>query len=282
MVGRFTGGLAIATNIACAGFAACTGSSLASTATMSTIALPEMRKLNYDMKLATGSVASAATLGILIPPSTMFIIYGYLTEQSVGKLFIAGILPGILLTLLFVLVVIILCNLNPSLGPKGEKFRLKEAVLSLKNAWWMLALFILIIGGMYIGVFTASEAGAAGAFGAFLIALARHRLTWKTFFTSIKEAAEVSCYVLTILIGATIFTTFLVHAGFQATVTEWVTTLHMSRYLILFLILFLYIPMGMFMDTMAMLLLTVPIFTPVISHFGLRYGMVWRAGCHAD
>lgn len=273
IVGRLPGGLALATNLACTGFAACTGSSLASAATMATIALPEMKRLEYDMKLATGCIAAGGTLGILIPPSTMFIIYGYLTEQSIGKLFIAGILPGIMLSMLFLGWILMTSLRNPNLAPRGKLYPWKEALISLKGVWGMIALFILIIGGLYFGIFTPSEAGAMGAFGAFVLALARRRLTWKNFAASLKDSVQITCFVLTILIGATLFNAFLVHAEFQVMLSDWVLDLNVSRYVILALILALYVPMGMFMDTLAMLLLTVPIFFPVLMNLG--FDPIW-------
>jgi C4-dicarboxylate transporter DctM subunit len=276
-VGRAPGGIALATNLACTAFAACTGSSLASAATMATIALPEMKSRGYDMKLATGSIAAGGTLGILIPPSTMFIIYGYLTEQSVGRLFIAGIFPGLILSGLFSMWILFVCLRNRNLGPPGPSYPLREVLSSLKGIWGMLALFILVIGGLYIGIFTPSEAGAIGAFGAFALSVLRRRLSWQSFLSSIKESAEITCFILIILVGVAIFNNFLVHAGFQTILRDWVLSLKLSPNLLIALIIFLYIPMGMFMDTLAMLLLTVPIFFPIVTALGfdpIWYGVI--------
>lgn len=273
LIGRAPGGIALATNLACTAFAACTGSSLASAATMGIIALPEMKKRGYDMELATGCVAAGGTLGILIPPSTMFIIYGYLTEQSIGRLFIAGILPGLLLSGLFCLWILFSCIRNPKLGPPGPTFPLRETLSSLKGIWGMLALFILVIGGLYVGIFTPSEAGGVGAFGAFALGVFRRRLSWDAFVASLKETTINTCFILILLVGVSLFNAFLVHAGFTKILQDWVLSLHWSRYLLLSLIIFLYIPMGMFMDTLAMLLLTVPIFFPIITSLG--FDPIW-------
>jgi C4-dicarboxylate transporter DctM subunit len=277
LVGRAPGGIALATNFASTAFAACTGSSLASAATMATIALPEMKSRNYDMRLATGCVAAGGTLGILIPPSTMFIVYGYLTEQSIAQLFIAGILPGLMLSGLFSVWIFTACLRNPRLGPPGPAYPGREVLSSLWRIWGMLALFVLVIGGLDVGIFTPSEAGGVGAFGAFALGVLKRQLTWQGFVSSLRESAMNACFILILLVGITIFNAFLVQAGFTRILQDWILSLNLSPYLILAVILLLYIPMGMFMDSMAMLLLSTPIFFPIVTSLGfdpIWYGVI--------
>lgn len=272
-VGRAPGGVALATNIACTAFAACTGSSLASAATMAVIALPELKKRGYDLKMATGCIAAGGTLGVLIPPSTMFIIYGFLTEQSIGRLFIAGILPGLLLSALFSLYILAACMKDRTLGPPGPAYPLRETLVALKGISGMLCLFLIVIGGLYFGVFTPSEAGGVGAFGAFALGIIKRKLSLKTFILSLKETTLNTCFMLILLVGVNIFNAFLVHAGFTRLLQGWVSSLDMPPYFVLSVILFLFIPMGMFMDTFAMLMLTTPIFYPIVVSLG--FDPIW-------
>jgi C4-dicarboxylate transporter DctM subunit len=271
-IGRLPGGLALATNLACTGFAACTGSSLASGATMGTITYPEMMKFNYSPRLATGCIASGGTLGILIPPSIVFIIYGFLTAQPIGTLFIAGILPGLLLSVTFATTILAMCIRNPRLGPRGEPFSWRERFTSLTGIWGMLLLFVLVIGGLYFGVFAPSEAGAMGAFGAFVIALSR-RTKVPLFITALKDSLRLTCMILTITIGAMIFGVFLTLSGAPSMLAAWIAALPVSPYLILIFILLMYIPLGMVMDALAMVLLTIPIIFPIIT--GLGFNPIW-------
>ena len=207
-IGRFPGGLASTTTLSCTLFAACTGSSTAGAATMGVVAFPEMQKFNYDQRFSTGCIAAGGTLGILIPPSILFIIYGCLTETSIAELFIAGILPGILLSILFILMITIRCVINPKLGPRGKSYSWTEMFVSLKGVWGMLTLFLLVIVGLYFGIFTPSEAGSIGAFGAFCIGLATRRLTKSGFIDALKSTLSTTCFIITITIGAMIFTAF--------------------------------------------------------------------------
>ena len=271
-IGRLPGGLAMATNLACTGFAACTGSSLASGATMGTIAYPEMRRFNYNERLATGCIAGGGTLGILIPPSVVFIIYGFLTNQPIGVLFIAGILPGLLLSSLFLTIILTMCVRDPKLGPRGESFPWRERFASLSGIWGMLALFLLVIGGLYFGFFTPSEAGAIGAFGAFLICLHRRTKIGK-FITALKESLQITCFTMTILIGAMIFSFFVTVSGFPSVFSAWVTGLPLSPHAILVMILVIYIPLGMVLDALSMVLLTTPTVFPIIK--GLGFDPIW-------
>lgn len=267
-VGRLPGGIALATQLACTGFAACTGSSLASAATMAIVAIPEMKKHGYDPRLSTASVAVGGTLGILIPPSIIFIIYGLMTETSIGKLFVAGILPGMLLALSFMLLIFVMCVINPKLGPRGPSYTWKERVVALKGVWGMMSLFILIIGGIYKGICTPTEAAAIGSFGAFLIVCLRRKLTMKMMKETVTSTVQTTCMIMMIVIGAQIFNTFFSMTGTPTLVANWIGGLPLSRYVILGLILALYIPLGMVMDSLPMILLTLPTFFPVVVGLG--------------
>jgi tripartite ATP-independent transporter DctM subunit len=267
-VGRQPGGLALATQLACTGFAACSGSSLASAATMGVVSLPEMKKYNYSPRLATASVAAGGTLGILIPPSIIFIVYGLMTETSIGKLFIAGIIPGLILSSLFLVLIYVMCRRNPQLGPCGPHFSWNAKFRSLWKTWGMLALFLLVIGGIYFGIFTPTEAGAIGAFGAFLITIIRRRMTRKILLTTLKGTVQTTAMIFMIVIGAQIFNSFLALSGVPAMIAEWIAALPLPRYAILVAILLLYIPLGMVMDALPMILLTLPTLFPVVVDLG--------------
>jgi C4-dicarboxylate transporter DctM subunit len=272
-VGRFPGGLALATTLASTGFAACSGASLAGAATMGSVAYPEMKKFNYHDRLSTGCITSGGTLSCLIPPSAAFIIYGVLTETSIGKLFIAGIFPGILLAFLYLALIVFMCRRNPELGPPGPSYPMKEMLVSLKGTLSVLILFLLVIGGLFAGVFTPSEAGSMGAFGAFVIALVRRRMNVSNLVSSLRDTIKTTCFILTITIGAMIFSSFLAVGGFSSMFRDWVAMLPVSRHLILICILFIYLPLGMVMDGLAMLLLTIPIVFPIVLNFG--FDPVW-------
>ena len=269
-IGRQPGGLALATTTACTGFAACTGSSLASAATMGVIAIPEMKRFNYDPRLATGCVAAGGTLGILIPPSIIFIIYGVLTETSIGALFIAGIFPGLLLSLLFLGLIYFMCRRNPPFGPRGPSFPWRERFASLAGVWGMLALFIIVIGGIYAGIFTPTEAGAIGAFGAFLITIFRRRLTWSNLIATLKDTVRTTAMIFMILIGAQIFNTFLALSGIPPMIAHGIGGLPVPPYAILVIILAVYIPLGMVMDALPMILLTLPTMFPIVAGLGFN------------
>jgi tripartite ATP-independent transporter DctM subunit len=272
-LGQLPGGLGIATCYACAAFGACCGSTTAGAAAMGKVILPEMKKYHYDPSLATACVASAGSLAILIPPSTIFIIYGIMTEESIGKLFAAGILPGILLATLFALTVYIICRRNPELGPPGVKASWKERVASLSGVVEMLILFALVMGGLFAGFFTPTEAGAGGAAGALIIALARRMITWRGFIDSLVETTRITTMVFVIVTGATIFGHFMAVTRVPYELSEWLGGLAVSRYVIMGFIIFGYLIAGCFMDSLAMITLTVPILYPVILKLG--FDSVW-------
>ena len=268
------GGLAMATVAACAGFAAISGSSVATAATMTTVALPQMRKMGYDPRLATGSVAAGGTLGILIPPSVIFLIYGFLTETSIGKLFLAGVLPGILLTVLFVFTIAIVTWHNPKLAPTvQERASFFDRLKALREVWAVAALFTLVIGGMYGGVFTATEAAGIGAFGTLVLALVRGRLTWATLWRSLASTAETVAIITVILVGAVVLGYFLAVTQLPMKLSQALADSGLSPTSIMLMIIAAYLIMGAFMDELAMILLTVPILFPVTQALG--YDPVW-------
>ena len=272
-LGRFPGGLAMATVGACAGFAAVSGSSVATASTMGTVAIPEMKKYKYDDALATGCVAAGGTIGVLIPPSIGLVIYGILTEQSIGKLFFAGFLPGILEAVFYIVTVYILCKRNPTLGPKGPSYTLKEKVFSLKDTWGVFALFILVLGGIYLGVFTPTEAAGIGAFGAFLFAFLKKRMNWKNFKSTLSETAYTTGMALFILLGGKLLGYFLAVTRLPFELANIVTTMDVNRYVILFAIMAVYVFLGAIMSVLAMLILTIPIIFPVVATLG--FDPIW-------
>ena len=272
-LGHFPGGLAMATIGACAGFAAICGSTNAAAATMATVALPEMKRYKYSMELATGSVAAGGSLGILIPPSVIFIVYGIMTEQSIGKLFAAGILPGILLSILFILTIYIRVRIKPVLGPPGPKTSLREKLQSLSGVIEMLLIFGLVMGGLFKGFFTPTEAGAAGAFITLMLAVGRRHISWEKFFVAIWESVRISCMVLVIVAGATVFGHFLAVTRIPYILADWVAGLPLPPWAVMGLIVSIYLIGGCFMDSLAMILLTIPIFYPVAVNLG--YDPIW-------
>ncbi len=272
--GRTRGGLAIATIAASAAFGACCGSSPASAATMCSVALPEMRRLGYNDSLATGSIAAGGGLAVLIPPSVIMIIYGIMTGQSIAKLFVAGILPGIVLTVLYIIAIIIITRIDPSLGPGGQKTKLKQKVLAVMNGIGDTALlFFLIMGGLVIGFFTPSEAGAIGALGVLLIGLTRRTLGWENILLALSDTVRLSSMIFLIIAGATVFGHFLAATQLPLFLASWVAGLPFPRIYIMIAMILVYIIGGCVMDGMALLLLSIPIFFPVTQSLG--YDPIW-------
>ena len=272
-MGHLRGGLAIATIGACAAFSAICGSTSATAATMASVALPEMKKYNYDPALATGVVAAGGSLGILIPPSTIFIVYGIMTEQSIGKLFMAGVLPGILLSLLFVATILIWTWLRPELVTPSPKSTWNEKLASLAGVIETFILFLSVMGGLFVGFFTPTEAAAIGAAGVLIIALIGRNLSWKGFLQALNETTRVTCMILVIVAGATVFGHFLAITRIPFDIGGWVSTLPLSPPMIIGLIIFIYLIMGCLMDSLAMIMLTIPIFYPVVTSLG--YDPIW-------
>jgi C4-dicarboxylate transporter DctM subunit len=272
-IGHWPGGLAIATVGACTGFAAICGSTNATAATMAAVTLPEMKKYHYKDSLATGVVAAGGSLGILIPPSVIFIIYGVMTEQSIGKLFMAGILPGLLLSLLFSLTIIIWANLKPEIAPRGPNFTIKEKLKSLSGLIETIILFLIVMGGLFFGIFTPTEAGAIGAFGTLLIAVVRRKISFQGFIQSLVETTRISCMILMVVAGATIFGHFLAVTRIPFDVANWVSGFNLPPHTIVGIIILVYLIGGCFIDALALITLTVPIFYPVIVSLG--FDPVW-------
>jgi C4-dicarboxylate transporter DctM subunit len=272
-IGSLRGGLASATVLACAVFASITGSSATGTVLMSKVALPQMRRYKYDDAMASGCIASAGTMGILIPPSMGFILYGLLTEQSIGKLFMAGFLPGILLTILMILAITIITAFRPEAGPAGPKTTFKEKVASLKRIWHVMLLFLLVLGGIYGGIFTPTEAGAIGAFGAFVIVVITRQLTRKIFQEILKESVTTSAMIFFIVVGAFIFMKFLGISKLPFALVKIIEQLQVSKYVIIAGIILLYILLGMFLEIYSAVTFTIPIIYPIIVALG--FDPIW-------
>ena len=274
-VGHIRGGIAMATVMACAAFSAICGSNAATAATMSTVALPQMKKFNYDDKLSTGSVACGSTLGVVIPPSVVLIVIGLSTEQSIAKLFYGGIGAGITMAVLLTLTVYLVCRFNPEWGPVGPKTGVVEKLKALSGALEMIILFLLVMLGLYFGIFTPAEAGAVGSFFAVLISAVQRRLTWRGFVASIADTLRVSCMVIVIIAGAMIFGRFLAVTRIPFDIASWVVALPVPNMIIVTIIFAIYILGGAVMDALALLLITIPIFFPVARELG--YDPIWFA-----
>lgn len=271
--GGFRGGSAMSTMAACGGFAAICGSSVATAATMTRVALPEMRRNGYADSLSTGLIASGGTLGILIPPSVVLVLYGFLTDQDIGKLFLAGVIPGLLAILLSFITIRVLGMLRPESMPAGERSSWREKFDSLRGIWAVLLLFIAIVGGIYLGVVTPVEAAALGACCTFLIGVLRRRLTLKLTLACLLDALRTSVAIFTILIGAMLFGYFLTVTQSPQLLTSWLTSLPVGSYGVLLLILGLFLVLGCVLDPMAMIILMVPILYPVITSLG--FDPIW-------
>jgi tripartite ATP-independent transporter DctM subunit len=273
-IGHIRGGLAIATVGACGLFAAICGDSIATAVTMGKVAYPEMKRFGYDDRLSSASVIVGGTIGILIPPSLGFILYGILTEESVGKLFMAGIFPGILEALFYIITISILCRLNPKLAPPiGEQINIWEKVAGLKVVWPMIVIFLLVIVGIYAGIFTPTEAGAVGAFGAIVVALVLRRFGWIELRKAATETAGSTTMILYVLIGAFVFMRFITLTDLPVAISEFVVGLQVPKLIILLGIVSVYIILGCFLDVLIVIILTVPIIYPTIV--GLGYDPIW-------
>jgi len=271
---KLPGGLAIATIGACAAFAAVSGSSVATAATMGTIAAPEMKRFKYHPGLAAGSIAAGGTLGFLIPPSIGFIIYGMLTEQSIGRLLIAGIIPGLILAAAYMGVVVVKVKLNPSLAPISPRpVTWREKFIALTGVWEPLAVFLVVMGGIYMGFFTPTEAGAIGATALFLVALTKGRLNGKNLGHALQEAVRISVMVLFLVAGANVFSYFLALSTIPMKVAAWAAGLQVSPYLVHAFVILIYLFLGCFLDAISMMVLTMPVIFPVILALG--FDPIW-------
>lgn len=272
-LGHLRGGLGIATIASCGGFAAICGSSVATAATFSRVAYPEMRRYGYPQSFATGVIAAGGTLGIMIPPSTVLAVYGLITQQDIGKLFVAGIIPGIIAVLMYMATITVIGYARPGYLPAGIRASWGERLEGMRNVWATLLLFAFVIGGIYGGLFTPTEAAGMGAAGAFLIGIARRRLSGPDILRSLLEATRTTAAVFTVLIGAILFGYFLTITQTPQKVTEFLTGLGLGRYGVLALILIMYLVLGCLMDALAMIILTVPIIFPVVVALG--FDPIW-------
>ena len=271
--GRLPGGLAVTSVITSAAFGAVTGSSIAAVHTMGSMVIPEMKRYNYDMRLATGSVAAAGTLAILIPPSITLVIYGVWTETSIGQLFIAGVIPGIILAAMFCGTIIARCVANPELGPRGPRYPLRERMLSLLKLAPTAVVFVIVLGGIYGGIFTPSEASAAGVVGVLAVALAMRRLTWSALRDSLHQAGIVSAMIFVIIVGGVLLSRFLVQTDVTSSMVGAIGTLEVHRYVIILLFVVMYLILGAILDVLGMIILTLPFVFPIILDLG--FDAVW-------
>jgi C4-dicarboxylate transporter, DctM subunit len=272
-IGHFRGGLAHATVAACAGFGAICGSSIATAATMSKVAYPSMKKLGYSDSLATGVMAAGGTLGIMIPPSTIMVIYGIITETNIGKLFAAGVIPGILTALLMMAAIVYMTSKDPEHAPAGKRSSWPERWAALRGIWGVVLLVVVVLGGIYGGFFTATEGAGFGAAGAFLFALARRRLTMAILVQVLVESARTTAMLFTLLIAATIFANFVNFTSMPNDLKEWITHLGLSPVMIITAMMFIYVVLGTVMEELTMVLLTIPLFFPIVTALG--FDPVW-------
>jgi C4-dicarboxylate transporter, DctM subunit len=272
-LGHFKGGLAIATVAACGGFAAVSGSSAATAATMAKVAIPSMRRYGYADTLAAGTVAAGGTIGILIPPSAAMIIYGILTESDIGALFIGGILPGLLTITLYCLVIMVVVRIWPESGPPGERSDWSTRFKSLYKVWGVLVLFFLVLGGIFIGAYTPSEAGAIGAVGALAFAIGRRKMSFEAFYKSLIEAGYITTQIFTVAFGALVLNHFINLSGMPEAIINFIQALEVAPITVVFIILGIYVILGMFTDGFSMIFISVPIFVPIVEALG--FDLVW-------
>ncbi len=272
-LGHRKGGLAMATIVACGGFSAVCGSSLATAATMSKVAMPSMRKFGYADSLATGSIAAGGTLGILIPPSVILVIYGIMTESDIGQLFAAGILPGLLGVFCYLCAVAAATKINPKIGPRGERVSWPDRLRSLKGVWGVLLLFFIVMGGIYAGIFTPTEAAGIGATGAFFFTLFRKKLTWVILKKVLVDSASTTAMIFFLLIGSMIFANFVNVVGLPGALADFVLSWDVSPFVVILILMFVYVILGCILESMSMIVLTVPVFYPMIQALG--FDLIW-------
>jgi tripartite ATP-independent transporter DctM subunit len=276
-IGHVPGGLAMATVGGATAFKAICGSSPATAATFASVAVPEMDRYNYDKKLSTGIVATVGTLGILIPPSVTLIVFGIITEQSIGRLFLAGIIPGLIIALFFVFIIYGWCKINPTLGPKGEKSTWRARIASLPEVIWVVVIFLLIIVGLMKGFFTPTEAGSVGTFAVLLLTIFKRDMNWKGYLKSVAESLRTACMVLMLIAGSTVLGHFLAVTKIPMIAADWIIQLPFHKYTVMVLIAFIYLIGGSFIDDLAFMVLATPIFYPVIIKMGfdpIWFGMI--------
>jgi C4-dicarboxylate transporter DctM subunit len=272
-VGHIPGGLAMATVMGATGFKAICGSSAATSATFASVAIPEMDRFSYSRALSSGIVATVGTLGVIIPPSVTLIIYGILTEQSIGQLFLAGIIPGLLIALLFLGIIFMWAKTRPQDAPKSDRSTWKERMRSLPDVAWVLIVFLLVVGGIMTGFFTPSEAGAVGTFAILILALVKKGLNFRKYATSLDEALRTTSMILMLVIGSTVFGHFITVTNIPQATADWVAVLPINRYIILIMIGFVYLIGGSFIDDLAFMILATPIFYPIVVKLG--FSLLW-------
>ncbi|MGE0737342.1 MAG: TRAP transporter large permease [Alphaproteobacteria bacterium] len=273
LIGHWRGGLALATIGACALFGAICGSSLATAATMARVAVPEMRRHGYDDRLSAGALAAGGTLGILIPPSIIMVIYALLTEQSIGKMFLAGFIPGAVATLCYMVAAYLVARYRPGSGPAGERVGWAQRLVTLKRVGPVLALFIVVMGGMYIGLFSPTEGAAVGSFGAFVLTILARQMTWRVLIDSLRETAGTTAMIFMIFIGTSILQYFLETSTLPKMLNDLIVGAELHRYTVLIIILAVYLILGCFLDSLSMLLITLPLFFPIIKNLG--FDPIW-------
>ncbi len=276
-IGHIPGGMAMATVAGATAFKAICGSSPATAATFASVAVPEMDRYNYDKKLSTGIVATVGTLGILIPPSVTLIVFGIITEQSIGKLFLAGLIPGLIIAFFFIVIIYGWCKINPALGPRGEKSTWRERIASLPEVFWVVLIFALVVGGLMQGFFTPTEAGSVGTFAVLLLSVIKRDINFKGFIKSVAESLRTACMVLMLIAGSTILGHFLAVTKIPMIASDWVISLPLNRYVVMIIISLIYQMGGSFIDDLAFMILATPIFYPAIIKLGfdpIWFGMI--------
>jgi C4-dicarboxylate transporter, DctM subunit len=272
-IGHVRGGLAHATVAACAGFGAICGSSIATAATMSKVAYPSMRKLGYSDSMSTGVMAAGGTLGIMIPPSTIMVIYGIVTETNIGKLFAAGVIPGLMTAAMLMLAIVYMTSRDPEHAPAGRRSTWPERWRALRGIWGVLVLVLVVLGGIYGGFFTATEGAGFGAAGAFLFATARRRLSWRSLFEVLVESARTTAMLFTLLIAATLFANFVNFTTLPGDLKDWITHMGLSPIMVVVAMMAVYVLLGTVMEELTMVLLTIPLFFPIVTSMG--FDPVW-------
>jgi tripartite ATP-independent transporter DctM subunit len=272
-IGHIPGGLAMATVAGATVFKAICGSSPATAATFASVAVPEMDRYNYDKKLSTGTVATVGTLGILIPPSVTLIVFGIITEQSIGKLFLAGIVPGLMIAFFFIFTIYIWCRMNPALGPKGERSTWKQRIAALPEVLWVVGVFLLVIGGLIYGFFTPTEAGSIGTFAVLLLSVLKRDIGFKGYIKSVTESLRTACMVLMLIAGSAVLGHFLTRTKIPMIAADWIISLPLSPDVIMIIISVVYLIGGSFIDDLAFMILATPIFYPAIIKLG--YDPIW-------
>jgi tripartite ATP-independent transporter DctM subunit len=272
-IGHISGGLAIGTVLAGTAFKAVCGSSNATAATFATVAVPEMDRYNYDRKLSCGTVATVGTLGAILPPSVAMIIYGLITETSIGKLFLAGIIPGLMIAFSFIITLLFWCKINPRLGPKGEKSTWKERLASLFPVLWVIAIFFLVVGGLMMGLFTPTEAGSVGALAVLILSVVKRDMNLEGFIKSTMESVHIACMILILIAGATILGHFFAVTKIPYVTADWLGAFQVNRNIIMIIIILIYLIGGSLIEDLAFFILITPIFLPIILRLG--YDPVW-------